>query len=247
MTQSRTPTEAPPGANDRLDELSLFFPMHNEETNIEAAVASALTHLPQVADRFEIIIVDDGSRDRTPELADALADRHETVRVVHHPKNRGYGGALQSGIHASRYQWIFYTDGDNQFDLAEIGRLLPLRHDAEIVTGYRIDRKDPVHRKLNAWVFKQVVRVFFRVGVRDADCAFKLYRAEIFREMTLLSEGAMIDVEILARARRAGGRIREIGVHHYPRESGEQSGANLRVVLRAFRELFRLKWAIRNT
>lgn len=233
------------GQADRLDELSLFFPMHNEQENIGIAVGRALEHLPQVADRFEVIVVDDGSRDATPELADRLAAAHpEIVRVVHHPKNRGYGGALKSGIRASRYRWIFYTDGDNQFDLAEIARLLPLRHEAEIVTGYRIARSDPFHRKLNAWLFNQVVHALFHVGVRDADCAFKLYRAEIVRGMDLLSDGAMIDVEILARARRAGGRIVEVGVHHYPRVSGVQSGANLRVVLRAFRELFRLRWAI---
>ena len=231
---------------DRLDALSLFYPMHNEEENIEEAVRRARLALPKFADRYEIILVDDGSRDRTGELADRLAALHPEVRVVHHPRNRGYGGALRSGIAASRYPWIFYTDGDNQFDLDEISLLLPLRHDHEIVTGYRIARRDPFHRRLNARLFNTLVHALFRVNVRDVDCAFKLYSAAIFEGMDLRSTGAPIDLEILARARRSGARIAEVGVHHYPREFGAQSGANPAVIVRAFRELFRLWGELRS-
>ncbi|MCA9729655.1 MAG: glycosyltransferase family 2 protein, partial [Candidatus Eisenbacteria bacterium] len=211
-----------------------------EEGNIEEAVHRALQILPRFADQFEVIVVDDGSKDRTPEMADRLAAAHPEVRVVHHPKNRGYGGALRSGIAAARHPWIFYTDGDNQFDLGEIALLLPLRHDLDIVTGYRLARRDPAYRKLNAWLFNTLVHALFRVHLRDIDCAFKLYRASIFDGMELRSTGAPIDLEILARARRNGARIGEIGVHHYPRLHGEQSGASIRVILRAFRELFHL-------
>jgi glycosyltransferase involved in cell wall biosynthesis len=230
---------------DRLEALSLFYPMHNEEENIEEAVARALATLPRFADEFEVIVVDDGSKDRTGEIGDRLAAEHPQVRVVHHPKNRGYGGALRSGIAAARFPWIFYTDGDNQFDLAEIALLLPERHEHDIVTGYRMDRQDPLYRKLNAWAYNLLVHALFRLRLRDIDCAFKLYRASIFQGMELISNGAPIDLEILARARRRGARIGEVGVHHYPRRFGEQSGANLRVILRAFRELFRLHGELR--
>jgi len=227
---------------DKLASLSLFYPFYNEEGNIEEAVRRALAILPRFADEFEVILVDDGSRDRTGAIADSLAASDARLRVVHHPANRGYGAALRSGIAASRHEWIFYTDGDNQFDLEEIALLLPLRHDHEIVSGYRIARSDPWPRKLNAAIFNLAIRILFGLSMRDVDCAFKLYRGSIFAGMDLTSNGAMIDVEILAKARRRGGRIAEVGVRHHPRTVGTQTGANLSVIARAFRELIRLRW-----
>jgi glycosyltransferase involved in cell wall biosynthesis len=226
----------------RVPSLSLFYPMYNEEENIREAVSRALRVLPKFADLFEVIVVNDGSRDRTGELADSLAASDPRVRAVHHPVNRGYGAALRSGIEASRHPWIFYTDGDNQFDLEEIPRLLELRESAEIVTGYRSPRSDPFIRRLNAAGFNWLCWILLGVRLRDVDCAFKLFHAEIFRGMTLRANGATIDLEIVARARRRGARVIEVPVHHYPRRFGSQTGANLKVILRAFRELFRL-WA----
>ena len=237
----RTEPEPPP----RLSSLSLFYPMYNEEGNIEEAVRRALTVLPRHAESFEVILVDDGSRDATPRIADAIAAREPAVRVVHHPVNRGYGAALRSGIGASRFPWIFYTDGDNQFDLEEIALLIPLIDENDVVSGYRIERRDPFHRRLNAWLFNVAVGILFGLRLRDVDCAFKLYRARIVEGMELASEGAMIDVEILARARRRGARIAEVGVHHFPRTTGSQTGAKVSVVLRAFRELIRLRRELR--
>ncbi|MBM3286443.1 MAG: glycosyltransferase family 2 protein [Candidatus Eisenbacteria bacterium] len=234
---------SPPGAatsQERLASLSLFYPMYNEEGNIELAAQRALEILPGVAEEFEIILVDDGSRDATGAIADRLAAGDPRIRAIHHPTNLGYGAALTSGIRASRFEWIFYTDGDNQFDLREIDLLLPLRHGHEIVSGFRIDRRDPVNRKLNAWLFNSLVRLLFGFRLRDVDCAFKLYRASIFEGMDLVSRGALIDVEIIARARKRGARVVEIGVHHFPRTVGSQTGAKLSVILRAFRELLRL-------
>ncbi len=219
--------------------------MHNEEGNVEEAARRALEILPRFASQFEVILIDDGSSDRTGEIADRIAAGDPRVRVVHHPANRGYGAALKSGIAASRNEWIFYTDGDNQFDLAEIALLLPHCGSNEIVTGYRIGRCDPFHRRANAWIFNRAMRLLFGLRLRDADCAFKLYRASIFDGMALMSEGAMIDVEILVRARRIGARIAEVGVRHYPRTSGRQSGASPRVVFRALRELLRLRRVLR--
>lgn len=201
--------------------------------------------LPRFAGSFEIVLVDDGSRDRTGEIADRLAAADSRIRVIHHPVNRGYGAALRSGFAACRHERIFYTDGDNQFDLAEIALLLPLSLDHEIVTGYRIARRDPIHRKVNAWIFNAAMRILFGLRLRDADCAFKLYWASVFRGVSLVSEGAMIDVEILARARLRGARIAEVGVHHYPRTAGRSSGGDPRVILRAVRELIRLRRELR--
>jgi len=224
----------------RLPSLSLFYPMFNEEENIEEAVDRALNVLPDCADEFEVIVVNDGSGDSTGSLADRIASKESQVRVVHHPTNRGYGAALRSGIAARRHEFIFYTDGDNQFDLGEIGLLIPLIADSDIVTGYRIERMDPWNRKLNAWTYNLVIRVLFGLGLRDVDCAFKLYRSSVFEGMELTSCGALIDVEIFARAKKRGARVTEAGVHHFARRAGEQTGANLSVILRAFRELFGL-------
>lgn len=230
---------------DRVEELSLFFPMYNEEANIGEAVDRALRVLPRVAERFEVIIVDDGSRDLTGDIADRIASTNPRVRVVHHSANRGYGAALQSGIRASRMRWIFYTDGDNQFDIEELPLVLRCRRECDIVAGYRIARHDPVYRKVGAWLFNTAVRLLFRLPTRDVDCAFKLCRASIFDQMPLTSNGALIDVEILVRARRAGARIQQVGVHHFPRHGGRATGFGLRVVLRAFRELLRLYGELR--
>lgn len=235
-------SEAIPPPVDRLARLSLFYPMYNEEANIEEAVRRALEILPRYADGFEVILVDDGSRDATGAIADRLSAGDPRLRAVHHGVNRGYGAALQSGIAASRYEWIFYTDGDNQFDLDEIRLLLPAARDADIVSGYRIARRDPWNRRLNARLFNLGMRILFGLRLRDADCAFKLYRRSIFEGLELHSNGAMIDAEILARARRKGARIVEVGVHHYPRTAGSQTGARLSVISRAFRELLGL-WA----
>lgn len=229
--------------SERLRAISLFYPMFNEEENIEEAARRAISILPKHTETFEVILVNDGSRDATGEIADRLAAEDPRIRAVHHETNLGYGSALRSGIKASRYEWIFYTDGDNQFDLEEIATLLPLRYDNDIVTGYRIARRDPWNRKFNAWLYATTVRILFGLRFRDVDCAFKLYRSEVFTDMELESTGALIDLEIFARAKKAGARIVEIGVNHYPRTAGSQTGAKLSVMLRAVREMFRL-WGV---
>lgn len=238
-------TDGAPSSPDRIPRLSLFYPLYNEEGNIEEAARRALAILPRYAEAFEVILVDDGSRDATGAIADRLAAGDSRIRAVHHPGNRGYGGALRSGLAAARYEWIFYTDGDNQFDLDELRLLLPLRHDHEVVSAYRIRRSDRLHRRVNEAIFNTVIRILFGLRLRDVDCAFKLYRASIFEGMELGSEGAMIDVEILARAVRRGARIAQVGVHHYPRTVGQSTGGNLRVIARAIRELFRLRASLR--
>ena len=225
---------------DKLN-ISVFFPTYNEEGNIEALVARTVETLRRLAGRWEVIIVDDGSRDRTGEVAEALVKKYPGVRHVRHEKNRGYGGAVKTGLQEAKLDWIFFTDGDGQFDTAEIELLLPLAQNADMIAGYRIDRKDPVMRKLNAWAWGTLVRTLFGLHgkVRDIDCAFKLFRRRVVDENTFVAEGALISTELLVRAKKLGYRFAEVGVHHYPRKAGTQTGANPRVILRAFKELFK--------
>jgi glycosyltransferase involved in cell wall biosynthesis len=221
--------------------LSVFFPCYNEEANVERSTQAALEACRGLTSDFEIIIVDDGSRDRTGEIADRLAALHPEVRVVHNRPNRGYGGALQSGFRAARKEWIFYTDGDGQFDFREIPGLLELLDRYDIVSAFRIDRQDPFIRKVNAWGWKNLCNLLLGLKLRDIDCAFKIYPKRFIDEVELWSEGALIDAEMLAKAARRGYRIGQIGVHHYPRTAGTATGASPRVILRAFQELFKLR------
>jgi glycosyltransferase involved in cell wall biosynthesis len=221
--------------------LSVFFPCYNEEANVERTTLAALEACRRITADFEVIIVDDGSRDRTGEIADRLAGEHPQVRVVHNRPNKGYGGALQSGFRAARKEWIFYTDGDGQFDFNEIPQLLPLLEHFDVVSAYRLDRKDPLIRKFNAFGWTVLCNLLLGLRLRDIDCAFKIYPKRFIEEVELWSQGALIDAEMLAKAARRGYRIGQIGVHHYPRTAGHQTGANLRVILRAFKELFKLR------
>jgi len=227
--------------------VSVFFPCYNEEANVENTTRAAVKACERLFDDYEIIIVNDGSRDRTGEIADRLAETLPHVRAVHNRPNRGYGGALQRGFREARKEYVFYTDGDGQFDFEELERILPLARQFDIVSAFRLNRRDPLLRKLNAKCWGTLVNLLFRLGVRDVDCAFKLYPRRLFDEIEMHSNGALIDTEILARARRRGYSIGQIGVHHYPRTAGVQTGANLRVILKAFRELFGLQRDIRRS
>jgi glycosyltransferase involved in cell wall biosynthesis len=205
----------------------------------------ALAVLEKLGADFEIIIVNDGSADATGRIAEEIARQNARVRVVHHVRNLGYGAALRSGFKASGKEYVFYTDGDGQFDLNEMPPLIPLMDRYDIVSCYRLNRQDSVLRKINAWCWTRLVCFLFKMEIRDIDCAFKLYKSEIFDNIALTSSGALIDAEILARAKRKGYAITQEGVHHYRRKAGKQTGANPKVILRAFRELFRLYGQIR--
>ena len=236
----------------RLPELSYFFPAHNEEANLEGLVAEALATLPGLADAFEIVIVDDGSRDATGRIADELASANPgVVRAVHHPMNRGYGAALLSGFQASRHDYVAFTDGDRQFRVADVGRLIdrmvtPDRPD--VVVGFRIKRADPLVRTLYARAYRLANRIFFGLTVRDVDCACKLFRRAALEGVAVESGGAFFSAELLIKLRAAGRSVAEVGVPHYPRTAGSATGAKPSVVLRAVRDFWRLRfqmWANR--
>jgi len=220
--------------------ISVFFPCYNEEGNVGRVIGRTKEMLEQMGADYEIIIVDDGSKDETGQIADEMAKKDNRIKVVHHSPNKGYGGALQSGFKAATKELIFFTDGDGQFDTEEIKIMLPLIEQNDIVCGYRLDRKDSVMRKLNGWLWTKLVNILFGMHIRDIDCAFKLFRRSVTADMKMTSTGALISAEILARATRQGSRITQVGVHHYPRTAGEQTGAKLKVILRAFKELFAL-------
>ena len=221
--------------------ISVFFPCYNEQDNITRVVEQALTVLEKLNADFEVIIVNDGSSDSTGQIADEIAGQKDRVKVVHHRTNLGYGAALQSGFKAATKELVFYTDGDGQFDINEMPPLLRLMEQYDIVSCYRLNRQDNLIRKINGWCWTKLVCLLFGMKIRDIDCAFKLYKREIFDNIKVVSTGALIDAEILARAVRKGYRVTQQGIHHYPRTAGAQTGANLRVILRAFKELLRLR------
>ncbi|MBK9120761.1 MAG: glycosyltransferase family 2 protein [Phycisphaerales bacterium] len=225
--------------------LTILFPCYNEEAHLERVTHSALAVGRSVAADLEILIVDDGSRDRTGAIADALAAEHPSVRVLHLRPNRGYGAALAAGFRAATKNWVFYTDGDGQFDLGELPRLLPLLEVHDIVSAYRLDRQDTPLRRLNAALWSGLVNWLFGLRLRDIDCAFKIYPRPFLEQISIRSTGALIDTEMLAKARRLGCTIAQLGVRHYPRTAGRSTGANPRVILRAFGELAQLYRHIR--
>lgn len=230
----------------RLSSLTIFFPCYNEEAHVERVVRAALGVAHEVADACEIIIVDDGSSDRTGEIADRLQTEIPEVRAVHNHPNIGYGGAVARGLREARMEWIFFTDGDGQFDVAELTKLIDLLDSCDVAIGYRVNRADSWIRIVNAYFWGRLVRLMFGLKVRDLDCAFKLLPKSLMDAIRLRSTGALISTELLARAKYRGLRIAEVGVSHYPRTAGEQSGANVAVILRAFKELFKLRRSIRS-
>ena len=231
-----------------LRELSYFFPAHNEAENLRGLVEEALETLPQLAEVFEIVIVDDGSRDETPAIADELAAAHAPVRAVHHPTNLGYGAALRSGFAASRYANLAFTDGDRQFRVADLRRLIERLQagDVDAVMGYRIRRADPFVRTLYARLYRLANIVFFGLTVRDVDCACKLFKRESLEGVNVESGGAFFSAELLIKLRARGRRLAEVGVPHYPRTAGSPTGAKPQVVFRAVRDFWFLRlrlWA----
>ncbi len=228
--------------------LTFFFPAFNEEENVERTVQLALEQIgPMVDGSLEVLIVDDGSTDRTPQLADALAAADPRVRV-HHQPNRGYGGALQAGFANARGELVCFSDGDLQFDLAEMQRLFDRLGDTQrpvdAVIGFRIKRRDPFHRIFIAKTYNAIVSIAFGLRVRDIDCAMKLFRRSVFDGLRLDAEGPFLSAELLIKLRARGVTMDQVGVNHYPRAAGTNTGASFTKILRTFRDLAVLRWAL---
>ncbi len=221
--------------------ISVFFPCHNEGENIKKLLTDTAKFLPTIASDYEIIVVDDGSIDSTAEIAKTFSQNNPFVKVVQHQKNMGYGAALRTGFVTSQKDYIFFTDADNQFNITELSKLVPYLKHYDIVAGFRINRKDNFFRRVNAKSFNLFIRLLFGLKIKDLNCAFKVFKKEVLKNMELKSSGALINAEVLIRALKKGYRMKEVGVSHYPRLWGTQTGAHPKVVFRAFSELFKLR------
>ncbi|KKQ96813.1 MAG: hypothetical protein A3G66_01365 [Candidatus Levybacteria bacterium RIFCSPLOWO2_12_FULL_39_17] len=231
----------------KLPELSIFFPFWNEEENVSRVVFSALDVAKKVTVKWEIIIIDDGSSDNTLREAEKIAFENKNIRIVSHKPNRGYGAALKEGFQNASYNYIVFTDGDGQFDIAQITKFIDKIDNADIVIGYRRKRRDTFARHILMYMLRVWDLIFFGFWFRDIDCGFKMFKKEsLDKIMPLRSEGAMITTEILAKAKRKNLKIEQVEVDHYKRQFGEQSGANLAVIVRAVLESMILWWDIRN-
>jgi glycosyltransferase involved in cell wall biosynthesis len=242
MHPSTRPPAAParPGA---VPSVSAVLPAYNEEAIIEQTVVDVAIVLRELVSDYEIIVVDDGSHDRTRDALMALAERYPELplRVVLHDQNQGYGAALASGFAAATKELIFMTDGDRQFDVSELARFLPALDAAtDLVIGWRTARADPPLRLLNAQGWKLLVNGLFGYTAHDVDCAFKLFRRRVWQSLTVHARGATFSAELLVKARRLGFQVKELPVRHLPRTAGSATGARLHVIVRAFWELFQL-------
>lgn len=226
--------------------LSVVLPAYNEEAVIAQTVAACEETLAHLAPDYEIVVVDDGSHDRTGQIADELAAANPHVRVVHNRQNRGYGGALIAGFDAASKELAFFMDADGQFDIRDIAKLIVQREQGHrVVLGYREHRQDPFIRLVNAWGWNLLVSLLFGLRVRDVDCAFKLFDTELVRLCDIHANGAMVNTELLVKLKKIGIGFVEVPVGHYPRQHGSATGANLKVIVHAFRELLRLHRKIR--
>jgi glycosyltransferase involved in cell wall biosynthesis len=220
--------------------LSIVLPALDEEANIAKVVRRSLEVGDRLCTEVEVIVVDDGSRDRTAEIVRDLGQQDPRVRLVQHEVNRGYGDALKSGFAAAGKDLVFFTDADNQFDLDELEGFLALSDRVDVVAGFRRNRCDPAFRRLNARVWNYLVRLLFYVPVRDIDCAFKLFRRSVFDGLELESVGAMVNTELMVKLGRSGYSVVEVGVTHLPRTAGTARGARPKVIAKALYELFRM-------
>lgn len=226
--------------------LSLVLPAHNEEANIKLVVDRALEVLPSYTEDFEIVVVNDGSKDSTAKIIDELGAADDRVRPQHHRVNRGYGAALTTGFKATTGDYVMFMDADRQFDIIDIALLAPFVGRFDVVAGFRMQRNDPMHRRLFAETFNIAVRILFGVHFRDIDCAFKIFRGDMLRSIELTAPGALINTEMQAKLRRQGATVEQVGVHHYPRVAGTATGGNPKVILRAMRETVVLWWKMRS-
>lgn len=223
--------------------VSVVLPAYNEEALIERTVRDVAEVLRQLVDDYEILVVNDGSRDRTREILVRLMGEPDLhLRMISHARNQGYGAALASGFDAARSELILMLDADGQFEVAEVVHLLAaLDDETDLAIGFRAHRADPPLRLLNAWGWKQLVNGLFGYTARDIDCAFKLFRREVWQSLRVESRGATFSAELLIKARRSGFRVVEVPVSHFPRTAGSPTGAHPRVIARAFVEVFRLR------
>jgi glycosyltransferase involved in cell wall biosynthesis len=232
-----------------IDELSVFYPCYNEEKNIESTVAKTIPVLKKITGKWEIILVNDGSKDNTAKVLETIKKQApKQIKIITHNPNRGYGGAVKSGLYNSKYKWITFTDSDGQFDFSEVVNLIKRQQQtkADIVIGYYLSRQVSKLTILTSKIWELIVFILFGLKVTDIDCAFKLINKKVVDTIPKLESerGAFISSEFLIKAKKAGFKIAEVGVHHYPRTEGQATGRNLKVIIKSFSDLFRLWYKI---
>lgn len=228
--------------------LSVVLPAHNEEENIANTVSDCISYLGSNFSGYEVIVVNDGSRDRTREIVEELSRQNPAVVLVNHEINKGYGSALRSGFDKASMDYIFFMDSDGQFDITDLDRLAPHIGGKNVVIGYRENRADSFIRSLNAWMYGLYIRFIFGLSVKDMDCAFKIFPTEAYHKVRpIKSGGALFSAEFLIKLKRVGYVFKEVPVRHFPRKFGSQSGANLKVILRMFRESWKLRNELRDS
>lgn len=225
--------------------ISFFAPAFNEETNIEQFIEKADKALSKITDNYEIIIINDGSKDKTKEILESLKEKYKNLKVINYEINKGYGEVLKSGFKASKKDLIVFTDSDLQLDVSEISSFLNYINEFPVVIGYRINRQDSIIRRFNAFGWKVLMRIMLGLKAKDINCAFKMFRKEVVDKINLKSSGALVSAELLTKIKNKGYKIKEIPVNHYPRISGKQTGNNIKVILKAFKELLFLRKDIR--
>lgn len=232
-----------------ISELSVFFPAYNEEGNIKKTVNDAKKVLLEMAEKWEIIIVDDGSKDRTGKISDQLAKEDKRIKVIHHKPNRGYGGALKSGYENAKYKWVAFADADGQFDFSQIKLFIEsqVANNSDLVLGIRKERADPFIRKLFTLVWSKILpRILLGLKVTDYSCGFKLVKRQVYEKVQpLVGEEKVTQIEMLTKAQRLGFKFSEVEVNHYPRVYGHQTGADMKVILRSLRDLLKLWWLLK--
>ena len=222
--------------------LSVVLPAYNEEGNIENTLSNCISYLEKKTQMFEIVVINDGSKDRTCAIVKELCSTNKNIKLVNHKFNKGYGSALRSGFDNASKEYIFLMDSDGQFDINDLDRFLPFIKDRVVVMGYRESRADSIVRSLNAWLYSMYIYLLFGLKVKDMDCAFKVFSNKAYQVVKpIKSEGALFSAEFLIKLKRLGYAFKEVPVRHFPRRFGSQSGANLRVILKMFRESWKLR------
>lgn len=226
----------------KMPSISVFFPAYNDAGTITSMVITSLLTLRELTDDYEVIVINDGSQDHTAEVLDELARvYHDEVRIIHHAQNRGYGGALRSGFAAATKEWIFYTDGDAQYDPRELKNLVDLAGDeVDFINGWKIERHDPLHRVIIGRIYQYIIKFSFGLRLRDVDCDFRLMRREVFDQVDLQADSGVICVELMKKVQDNGFRLAETPVHHFHRAYGKSQFFNYPRLLRVGRDLSKL-------
>lgn len=224
-----------------LKSLSVFLPAYNEEDSINSTVEGVVKVLKTLNLEWEVLVINDGSKDKTAEVVKSLERKYSGVRLVNHEKNKGYGRALKTGFSEAKYDWVAFVDSDGQFDFSEIKNLLNKTEEADVILGYRLNRADPFQRRIFTWGWKMLAMVLLGLNVRDYSCGFKLIRKKVIQDISPIeSEEKVTQIEMLIKAKKKGYKFEEVGVHHYRRTAGVPTGANLSVVLKSFGDMVRL-------